>query len=1515
MSIAFALLIDESLYRGVVENDNEIKIGSHKKDDVFVSSMCHTQMTIKLKGKKIIVKTKAPFTVRNEAVNVNSMIRLDDSNTAFLYMSEYSGLSDLCVKLPYNCIFKLGRKPDNDIVIKLPFVSGRHCVIKNESGNVRIEDCGSTNGIYLNGKRVSIAKLKSGDVVSVWTLNIRLLNGELLFENVDGNIISNINEHDAALDTSNGSSEIKDKMVYKRSPRTQESLPSEDIILSAPPAKGQKYEKSRGLFASIAGSGAMMISGMAMGVASPAMLAARAASVVSPVASIASGVGGNKSRKKKIEEYERLRAEKYGAYIEDQKAKIENVASVQRDIITRENPSVKECAKSVINLNRNLWNRMPGDRDFLDVRVGMGYEPLCVSVKSRTDSSGFQIENDEIMKLSESIIEETRLVDNIPKRISFRNNSTIGIIGNRKTAVDFVKNLLIALTSSHCYEDVRIVGIFDESERSVWDSIKWLPHIWDENGQFRYLAYTKEDSRNLCDLFVDILKKRFESINENRYFNTAPQNPHYVFIFGSKALVEKDKIMTELFHNRPEMGITSLFLFNDMYSLPHDCRFIFDVDNGPCGYERDKVNERFYFTFDEGLTDSQFDYYTRFMSAVKLDGFASAQPLPNGITFLQGYGCETVNQLNVMEKWDNSIVYKSLAAPIGVLNGHKTFYLDIHEKAHGPHGLVAGTTGSGKSELLQTWILSMAICYHPHDVNFVIIDYKGGGMASLLEPLPHVVGKVTNISSNISRSLVSLESEMVRRQRIFDKYGVNHIDKYMKLYKSGAADEPLPHLIIVADEFAELKKAEPDFMAGLVRAARIGRSLGVHLVLATQKPGGVVDDQIQSNSRFRLCLKVQDVTDSREMIKRPDAAKITQAGRAFVRIGEDEYFDIIQSYWSGAPYFGTTLSANDVGNQVRYVTTNGQRVKTVSDEKTRFKSEIDELSAIVQYIAGTAKSNGISELPGPWLPDLPERVDLIEVLHERFENGIWPSDPVWLRATVGIYDRPKTQSQGPAEIDFIENGHLAVYGAPATGKTSFIKTLIMSLCLSYTPEDISIYAIDCGGWSLSSFAAMPHVGGIALDCEEEKILKLEQMILNEIESRKKRFYSNAVSSLEAYRNTVGKDIPAMFIFVDNIVSMFDLYPDLENTFITISREGATYGIYLIFTANSTTGVRYKVVQNIKGAVAFELNDKGDYTALVGKLEGLSLPKVIGRGFLKGNPPTEFQAAMFSEFDSEQERVEYIKRLGEEMREAWRGKTADPIPVMPDIIHISDVIRAYKSRTIIPLGISYTDIKPLSVDLGDSYSMLITGSIGSGKSAYLSLLTEMTLKRFPETKVYVFDGIKKSLSDLQNAVYRYSASDADASVSEMLEDIVNQLNIRKRAQNKARQESGGAFDEKSFIAEYDNIFVVIDDLKEFVDCVSDSNKNSMERICRLAQNLGVIVLVSGRVADIIKYNEIESLTRVIVGNQNGLSMGDSPASCRFFQNNLKYNEKDIDAGEGNGYVFVNGKCIKVKLFNQ
>lgn len=1250
MAVAISLKYKNHLYYSIINSNRQVSFGSGKKDTVKVDDMTEGQYVFYAKGAGISLKQNGPLQTMQDALPMDRHVVLDSGGTV-LFMSYYTGESEYVLKLPFDGDLTVGRNSGNDIVIGLPFVSGRHFVVRIRHGEVWIEDLNSTNGLFLNGRRVRQTPMRFGDVLQILTAQIRLVNGSLHFVNVGSSLRINWKEADNA---PQGRKNNRDKYLnYRRSPRIRERMPSEPIVISNPPAAAQIFDANNNV-ANIINYGAMMATTLAYGMANPMLLALRTATSASNM--FFSGKR-NKEMKEKLETYERDRREKYTAYMADQLAKITKVAEVQKRILTNENPDPEGCYDSVMGLKRNIWERMPGDDDFLRLRLGMGPNNLCVDLKCQNPHTGFVMQTDAMEELQAHTVEEN-IVVNSPVNLSLMEYSSIGIIGERARTVHLVRNMIVSLTTLHMYKDVRIVGIFDEEERGLWAALRWLPHIWDDNKQFRFLSFDAKRAHMVCEVIHDIAKKRMFGDGESRRRQGA-ELPYYICIFGSRTKTEYEPLIQTLSNNDSSLGITALYLYDDVYFLPRNCEYILDLTDEPIGYERYSRNMQTCFVMDQSIDRRRFDEFARRMAAIKLFDVHSRNALPNTITFLEGYGVKHAGDLNVLKRWTKNAGYRSLAAPLGVTAEGKIFSLDIHSDADGAHGLIAGTTGSGKSELIQSLILSMAVNYHPHEVNFVIIDYKGGSMANLLEGLPHVVGKITNIDTNIQRILVSIEAEIQRREMQFKDSGVSSIGQYQRMYKCGQVSRPMPHLVLISDEFAELKREEPEFMSALTSFARVGRSLGIHVLLATQKPTGVVNDQIDANSRFRICMKVNDVSDSRELLKHPDAATITQAGRAYVRVGNDEIYELIQSFYSGAEYKADNKNKQEFTNKVSIVDVSGQRIGVSKSDKTNGFAEKTELDAIIDHLKAVAAANHISKLPGLWLNELPARLPF---------NHIRTED---------MFDCPRQQSQGMQYLDFGRFSHFAVFGGASSGKTSFLKTVILSAACVCSPKELNMYIMDFGGRSMSGFESLPQAGCVAMDYEEEKLEKLKQMLLHEIEVRKQFFQKKNISS---FYNSHIQELPSVLLIVDNYLSASRQFPSLDEMFEKVSQEGSTYGIHMIFTANNQMGISHRVMNNIPSAITLRLNDRNEYSQIVGHLDGAELPNVPGRALIKGNPPVIFQTALWNTGVD-------MEELADKMNQAAFGCKAKAVAVTPEEVYVKDMAAVYDRPDQIPIGIA------------------------------------------------------------------------------------------------------------------------------------------------------------------------------------------------------------------------------------
>ena len=648
-------------------------------------------------------------------------------------------------------------------------------------------------------------------------------------------------------------------------------------------------------------------------------------------------------------------------------------------------------------------------------------------------------------------------------------------------------------------------------------------------------------------------------------------------------------------------------------------------------------------------------------------------------------------------------------------------YLNLHEKAHGPHGLIAGTTGSGKSETIQSYILSLAVNFHPHDVAFLLIDYKGGGMANLFKNLPHLLGTITNLDGAQSmRALASINAEIHRRERLFREFEVNHINQYQKKFKNGEATEPLPHLFLISDEFAELKVNQPDFIKELVSIARVGRSLGVHLILATQKPSGVVDDQIWSNSRFKLALKVADRTDSMEMLKTPDAAEITQTGRAYLQVGNNEVYELFQSAWSGADYqpdkdeMGiedhTIYLINDLG-QYEVLNQDLSGLDLAED----IKEVPTELEAIVSQIQLLTESQQIPPVPQPWLPPLKERMTLQELEPIQLQEAWEQKKPV--SVLLGMADIPQAQKQEPVSVNLSKDGHILLYGSPGTGKTTFLQSAAMDLARKFSPKDVTLYLMDFGTNGLAPLGQLPQVADTLLLDQTEKIAKFVRIMERELNRRKKLLSDYGVGTLELYRQASGQEEPAIVILLDSYESMKEeaYEAELFKLLVRISREGLSIGVHLLVTAGRQSNLRAQFYANFKHQLSLPQNDVGEVRSIVGSTPlAKTMEDIKGRALMKRDDVDVIQLALPVAGANDAQVLNNLRQEVASLQEAWTGQRPSAIPMVPEELTEADFysradVQELLSQEIVPLGLDMETVNPMGWNLKQGSFVYVANS--------------------------------------------------------------------------------------------------------------------------------------------------------------------------------------------------------------
>ncbi|WP_019120056.1 FtsK/SpoIIIE domain-containing protein [Brevibacillus massiliensis] len=712
--------------------------------------------------------------------------------------------------------------------------------------------------------------------------------------------------------------------------------------------------------------------------------------------------------------------------------------------------------------------------------------------------------------------------------------------------------------------------------------------------------------------------------------------------------------------------------------------------------------------------------------------------------------------------------------------------------------------------------------------------------------------------------------------------------------------ETVPHLVIVIDEFAQLKKDQPEFMNELISIATIGRTLGVHLILATQKPGGVVDDKIWSNSRFRICLRVQDDADSREMLKIPDAAWITTPGRGYLQVGSNEEFELVQYAWSGAPY-QPDESAEVHQVDIVEVALNGQRrKKRIAGLEQRLAKQSHsqkQLQVLMAYLKETARQEGLVRLPGPWLPPLPEQLFLEDIRGASGWNGCeWEPADTWLQPVVGLADDLAGQRQEPLMLP-LEEGHLPVYGMPGTGKTTFVQTLLVSLALQHSPEDVHFYILDFGRM-LRDLARLPHVGAVILDEESDKVKRLFRFLLQELDARRERIASAGAKTLTAYRRATGEAVPAIVVCIDGYLNFRNSFETENSQLEQLLREGGSVGIYFVVTANRITDIFDRVRSSFALGVSFELADPSDYYFAVGRpaKPPVNLPE--GRALIKGCvPPLEFQTALPTKGADETQRTNELRDLVRRMDEAWLGVRPKEIRSLPETVLLEELLRQPRTgsgeqagrRLKVPVGIDADDLTLFEIDLAEGPYFLVGSPIEGGKTSFLlTWLLALSYQLSPrQLEVYAIDfrGSEKGLSAVRDLPHVRGYAGDETELAGVLQQLSEQISQRAK--------TGPA---KVHSSDDPAIFLVIDDADLFYKRVSDFQlKDQLTAILRQGRNRNFYAAISGVPAD-FPFSSNDWLAEV-KGAQTGFLFGTLDGNDLAF---LKIPSSEANAYPGAAY---------------
>lgn len=1275
-------------------------------DNLYVSvGDSRKLMTLSLKhGDTFFVKYQESD---SEVFTVEFLIDFDNSKRKYERAIDVSGSTNI----------RIGSDSSSQIKLNSTYIKNDLIELQRSAKGYDLRIKQTTYGVYLNGSKVTNnCTVKNGDFFSVSDFIFYYKNSVIWTEIRDGLTVNGL----SFADYPNPNNYPK----FSRNTRVRTVLNKDKIEVLDPPAKPQKT-RSNLLMSLLPSLGMLVTSGLMASMGGSMVIFSIISGGMAIVTAVMTAIQNKADFKKESKE----RIEKYHKYADNKRLEITEYRNEERDSLEQIYTDLPTEQSLFMNFSSDLFDRQAQDDDFLQVRLGLGSIKPARNVEYKKQER-LEVE-DDLQLIPEKISDEFSVLADAPVVCNFKDSNSVGIIGKEEYRFSIMKNIIIDICARQYYTDVQLFFVATENHK---DKVKWLrflPHVSNEVNNSRNIVCDDESKNRTFDFLFKELSQREQG----------KKGQHIVVFFYDECGFQTHPI-SKFTNKLKDLSVTFVFMADTKGEIPQGCSSLIWVDSLSSGTLVNSSNqdEKIAFTFNS-IDDKDAQQIVNLLAPVYTEEISLEGSLTKNISLFEMFNILVVDDLDLEQRWANSKVFQSMAAPIGVT---KTgiISLDLHDKAHGPHGLVAGTTGSGKSEVLQTYILSIATIFHPYEVAFVIIDFKGGGMVNQFKNLPHLLGAITNIDGKeIDRSLKSIKAELQKRQRLFAEAEVNHIDKYIQKYKAGQVTTPIPHLILIVDEFAELKAEQPEFMKELISAARIGRSLGVHLILATQKPSGQVDDQIWSNSRFKLCLKVQSQEDSNEVLKSPLAAEIKEPGRAYLQVGNNEVFELFQSAYSGAP--DKMADTNIKEFVLCEVNESGKRSPIfVQKKKKATGSNFTQLESIVEYVSNYCEQKGIERLANICLPPLPTMIAYPEMLVKN--NAM---------VKIGVYDDPDNQVQEAAALD-LDNKNTLIIGSSQYGKTNVLQSFIRSITSSSTPNEATIYILDFGSMVLKNFESLNHVGGVVCSSEDEKLKNLFKLLFAEISSRKEKLVSVGVSSYSSYLEAGYTDLPHIYLMVDNLTALIELYLEDDDSLLNIVREGISVGISTIIANSQTAGVGYKYLSNFANKIALYCNDSAEYTNIFDHAS-LQPDDVAGRCVLEiDKRMLECQTYLAFDGVKEIERVQQMQKFIAEVNGRCEGMKAKPIPCIPTLLteeSMKQDFNAISDGYKLPLGLTYSEVQPFYLDFSLLGIMGLCGKENTGHKNFVQYVLgafESNREKYP-VRVAIFDDVTRKYECFKN----------------------------------------------------------------------------------------------------------------------------------------------------------------------
>ncbi|HEX5495460.1 MAG TPA: type VII secretion protein EccCa, partial [Mycobacteriales bacterium] len=1183
-------------------------------------------------------------------------------------------------------------------------------------------------------------------------------------------------------------------IVFRRPPRRlPPELPRGEILLESPPELPEvvagNFTQALTYLPMLAGAGSMVFLVAGPG-ARPITYVASGMFGLSMIGMMFGQIGRGTGERK-----QRLNAERrdYLRYLGQMRRRVRRAAAQQREALSWRNPEPGSLWSVV--MSSRLWERRGTDADFGHVRIATGAQRLAVRLIPPETKPVEDLEPMTSGALRRFVRTHSTVPD-LPVAISLRAFARVLFTGEPVAVRDLARAMLAQLAALHSPDDLRIVVCAGPDRLAEWAWVKWLPHAlhpteYDAAGQVRLVSGNLVALENL--LGAD-LKDR------PRFTPKGPTDePHHVIVVdGGRVSLDSQLAAGGI------QGVTVLDLSDSVNQVIDAGTLRLHVGPDQVGMiSKDRASkdvitqlgrpDRMGGPEAEGLARQLAPYRS------STAGGEAPDSLSVDLTLTSLLGVNDPFGLDPAVAWRPRAARNRLRVPIGIGQDGTQVELDIKESAQdgmGPHGLVIGATGSGKSELLRTLVLGLAMTHSSETLNFVLVDFKGGATFLGLDSLPHVSAVITNLEDElplVDRMQDAIHGEMVRRQELLRAAGnYASLRDYERAREQGSALKPLPSLFVVVDEFSELLSAKPDFIEQFVMIGRLGRSLGVHLLLASQRLEEGKLRGLDTHLSYRIGLRTFSAAESRVVLGVPDAYELPpQPGNGYLKFDTTNLVRFKAAYVSGPfearerPRQQSVVQQQVVHYGVDYIEPRIVALPTQAAPEPQGE-ERSLLDIVVGRLAGhglPAHQVWLAPLGDP--PALDHLLPPLEVT-ERF--GL--TTPGWdgrghLSAPVGIVDKPFEQRRDPLWVDLSgAAGHVGVVGGPQSGKSTMLRTLITSFALTHTPEEVQFYCLDFGGGGLGSLSGLPHVGGVAGRLDADQVRRTVAEVTGLLEAREKEFAERGIDSIATYRRLrrdgtlAGDSYGDVFLLVDGWLTVRQDHEALEATITNLAGRGLGFGVHVVIATNKWSEFRPGIRDLLGTRLELRLGDPYE-SEINRKLAGNVPEGSPGRGLTRDG--LHFLSALprIDGGTGTEDLAEGTRQAVDAVAGAWPGAPAPRVRLLPFVLPFADLpAPGADTRPGVPIGIDEEELAAVYLDFAAEPHFLVIGDTECGKSNLLRVIAQgITTRYTPQQARIMMIDYRRSLLDAADTEHRIGYAAASTAAQDLVKSVAAAMNKR------------------------------------------------------------------------------------------------------------------------------------------